>query len=103
MAERKKVVKYRKPFNINIGVAVFGIIFIYIVFNIFSYFTAEHIAVYEVGQGTIAENNTYNGLILREEKIVNSNYTGYIDYYLKPIIQPVFIRSTPLKRNWKRS
>lgn len=69
--------------NINIGVVVFGIIFIYILFNIFSYFTTEHIAVYEVGQGTIAENNTYQGLILREEKIFSSDYSGYIDYYIR--------------------
>ena len=83
MAERKKVVKYRKPFHINIGVVVFGFIFIYIVFYIFSYFTSEHIAVYEVGQGTIAENNTYYGLVLREEKIISSSYSGYINYYLR--------------------
>lgn len=83
MAERKKIVKYRKPLDINIGVVIFGIIFIYLIFNIFSYLTTEHIAVYEVGQGTIAENNTYNGLILREEKVFSSDYSGYIDYYIR--------------------
>lgn len=83
MAERKKIVKYRRPFDLNIGVVIFVIIFIYIVFNVFSYLNAKHIAVYEVGQGTIAENNTYQGLILRDEKIINSKYSGYIDYYLR--------------------
>lgn len=82
MAERKKIVKYRRPWDFNIGVVVFGIILIYIIFNVFSYLTTEHIAVYEVGQGTIAENNTYQGLILREEKVINSGHSGYIDYYL---------------------
>ena len=83
MAERKKIVKYRRPINLNIGVIVFGIIFIYIAYNTFSYFTTEHISVYEVGHGTIAENNTYYGLILREEKIFNSEYDGYINYYMR--------------------
>ncbi len=83
MAERKKIVKYRRPINLNIGVIVFGIIFIYIAFNVYSYFTTEHISVYEVGQGTIAENNTYFGLILREEKIINSDFDGYINYYMR--------------------
>lgn len=83
MAGKKKIVKYRKPLHINIGVVVFGIIFIYLIFNVFSYFTTEHVSVYEVVQGTIAENNTYNGLILREEKIVSADYSGYIDYYLR--------------------
>lgn len=83
MAGKKKIVKYRKPLHINIGVVVFGIIFIYLIFNVFSYFTTEHVSVYEVVQGTIAENNTYTGLILREEKIVSADYSGYIDYYLR--------------------
>lgn len=83
MAEKKKIVKYRKPVHLNIGVVVFGIIFIYLIFNVFSYFTTEHVSVYEIGQGTIAENNTYNGLILREEKVVSSDYNGDVDYYLR--------------------
>ncbi len=83
MAERKKIVKYRKPLNINIGVVIFGFIFVYIIYNIYAYLMTEHIAVYEVGQGTIAENNTYQGLILREEKIIYSDYAGDIDYYIR--------------------
>lgn len=83
MAGKKKIVKYRKPIHLNIGVIVFGIIFIYIIFNVFSYLTTEHVSVYEVGQGTIAENNTYNGLILREEKVISADYGGEVDYYLR--------------------
>jgi len=60
--EHKKVVKYRKPFNINIGVIIFIIIFIYLVFNVFTYITTTHTSVYEVEQGTMAENNVYRGL-----------------------------------------
>lgn len=83
MKNNKKVVKYRKPFNINIGVIIFVIIFIYLLFNIFSYLTTTHVSVYEVEQGTIAVNNIYNGLILREEKIYTSQYTGSLNYYVK--------------------
>ena len=46
--------------NFNIGVIIFVIIFIYLVFNVFSYLTETHISVYEVEQGTIAVNNVYN-------------------------------------------
>lgn len=83
MAKNKKIVNYKKPFHLNIGVVVFIIIFIYILFNIFSYFTRTHISVYEVGQGTIAENHTYNGLAIRSEAVVNADVSGYINYYLK--------------------
>lgn len=83
MSKNKKVVKYRKPFNINIGVIIFVIIFIYLVFNVFSYMTTTHISVYEVEQGTMAENNVYKGLILRDEQVYYSNYTGAVNFYVK--------------------
>ena len=81
--KNKKVVRYRKPLHINIGVIVFGIILIYLVFNLFFYFTKKHISVYEVNQGTIATNHTYRGLILRSEEIVGSAGEGEVTYFLK--------------------
>lgn len=83
MKQNKKVVKYKKPFHINIGVVIFVFIFIYLIYNIFAYMTSTHISVYEVEQGTIAENNIYRGLVLREEQVYNSNYTGALNYYVK--------------------
>ena len=83
MKKNKNVVKYRKPLNINIGVVVFIIIFIYLVFNAFTYLTEVHISPYEVEQGTIAVNNVYNGLALRSEKVCTSDYSGSVNYYVK--------------------
>lgn len=78
-----KLVKYRKPLKINIGIIIFGIILLYLMFNVFFYLTKEHISVYEVQQGTIAANHTYRGLIIRQEEIVTSTADGYVTYYLK--------------------
>ncbi len=78
-----KIVPYRKRPHLNIGIVTFLIIFLYLIFNVFSYFTTEHISTYEVEQGTIAENTSYQGLILRTEQIVTSPYSGNINYYLK--------------------
>ena len=83
MSKNNKVVKYRKTFNGNIGVIIFIFIFIYMVYNIFSYMTATHISVYEVEQGTMAENNIHRGLILRDERVFSSPYTGTLNYYVK--------------------
>lgn len=83
MGTNKKVVKYKKPFNINIGIVIFIIIFIYLIYNVFSYMTTTHIVRYEVGQGTMAENNIYQGLILRSEKVSPSAYSGTLNYYVK--------------------
>ena len=67
----------------NIGIIIFVIIFIYLIFNVFSYLTEVHISPYEVEQGTIAVNNVYNGLILRNEKVITSPYSGSLNYYVK--------------------
>lgn len=83
MAKNKKIVRYRKPFHLNIGLIIFSIIFIYIMFYIYSYFTSTHISVYEIIHGTIAINNSYTGLALRSEEIVPAEYTGEINYYRK--------------------
>ena len=54
MAKNNKIVKYKKPLSINIGVVIFAIIIIYVLFNLFVYLTSDQIAEYEVQQGTIA-------------------------------------------------
>lgn len=83
MKKNSNIVKYKKPFQFNIGVVIFVIIFIYLVFNVFSYLTETHISVYEVEQGKIAVNNVYNGLILRSEQIYTAEYSGEVNYYVK--------------------
>ena len=83
LKKSKNIIQYKKSFNINIGVIIFIIIFIYLIFNIFSYLTETHISVYEVEQGTIAVNNVYHGLILRDEKLFPSIYNGSLNYYVK--------------------
>lgn len=81
--KNKKIIKFHKASQFNIGVIIFLIILIYMVYNIFQYFTMERVAVYEVPQGTIAQNNTFTGVILREEKIYSTESPGYINYYNK--------------------
>lgn len=80
---KKEIVKYRNSGNFNIGVVIFLIIILYVLFNIFSYFTKSHIAEYQVQQGTIASNNIYQGIIVRDETVVYTDYSGYINYYVK--------------------
>lgn len=83
MEKETNVIKYRKPLNINIGVVIFFIIFIYVLFNVFMYFTETHISPYEVEQGTMAANNVYNGFVIRNETVYTSEYKGTVNYYVK--------------------
>lgn len=84
MASRNnKVAKYRKPLNINIGVIIFGIIFIYVLISIVLYVVKPQISVYEVNKGSLATNNTYQGFILRKETKVTAEKAGYINFYAR--------------------
>ena len=83
MANKDKVIKMRRMPGLNVGVVIFLIIIIYMAFNLFSYLTSSPVAEYEVGQGTIATNHVYRGLIIRDETIVYAGQSGYINYYIK--------------------
>lgn len=82
MPKKSDIVRFR-PARLNIGMAIFFIIIVYVAFNIFYYVTSESISAYQVSQGNIATNNTYQGLILREEEIYYAPYGGYINYFQK--------------------
>lgn len=81
--ENNKIVKYRKPLNINIGMIIFAAIFVYIIICIFGYFTAKHIVPYEVTAGSLSTNNIYHGIAVRNEEIITAQQTGYINYYAR--------------------
>lgn len=76
-----RVAQYRRPVNINIGMIIFAVILIYVVYSIFRYATARHVIGYEVRTGSISANSVYQGLALREEEVVGSEYSGYVNYY----------------------
>ena len=83
MPSEKNVVKYPKAPRINIGIVIFVVILFYMMYHLFAYLTTDHIAVYEVEYGTIAESNNYQGLLLREEDVFSADFGGEINYYLK--------------------
>lgn len=83
MSEKKNIVRAKNVGNFNIGVVIFFIFIIYVLFNIFSYLTKSHIAEYQVQQGTIASNYIYQGIIIRDETVEYADKNGYINYYVK--------------------
>lgn len=78
-----KITKYRRPINLNIGMIIFAVIFIYVVICVFMYFSTEHIVGYEVKEGALSSNNVYKGIALRTEKVVTSTNAGYTNYYAR--------------------
>ena len=78
--KNKRVVKYRKPLHLNVGVVVFLIIFVYIICLASSYFQRDHISIYEVTEKSISDDNTFRGIILRDETLYYADKAGYINY-----------------------
>lgn len=72
---------YRKKWNINIGVIIFGVIFIYLVVTILMYATAKHVSSYEVREGSILKDTSYTGIVLRKEIVIDAEADGYINYF----------------------
>lgn len=79
--KNNKVVKYHRPLNINIGMVIFGFILIYLIICIYTYFTKPHISSYEVVEGSLSTTTIYTGIALREERVVPSAASGYVNYY----------------------
>lgn len=71
----------RKP-KYNIGIILFGIIFIYLVITILAYVTSKKVSVYEVREGSILKDNAYTGIVLRDEQIVKADTDGYVNYFV---------------------
>ena len=81
--DEAKIVKYPKSKQLNIGIVIFGIIFVYLLATIIMYITAPRISVYEVRQGSILKDNAYTGVALRDETVIYSDATGYANYYVE--------------------
>ena len=79
--QNNKISKYRKPLNLNIGMMIFLAVLIYVLISIVMYFQTKHIVRYEVQEGSLATNNTYTGVILRDETVVHTDSAGYLNFY----------------------
>jgi len=83
LAQKKSatIKKYRKPLNINLGIVIFSVIFVYIIICIIMYFNSKHIVGYEVTMGSLSESKVYQGIAMRDEQVYYCNNAGYINYY----------------------
>lgn len=81
----KRVIKYKKRRNINVGVLIFAAIFIYFVIYVVMFLTRERISIYEVVYGQTAEssNKYYEGLIIREETVFSAPNAGYLNCFVR--------------------
>lgn len=77
------VIKYRKRKRITLGSVIFLFIFVYMVIISVSYFSRKHLSIYEVVEKEIADDDTCQGIILRDEKVYTNDQSGYISFYVR--------------------
>lgn len=81
--KNKKVIRYRKPLNINIGMIIFALIFAYMAFYVYTYMQRDKIEFYEVVEGSIVNDKRHTGIIFRTEEPRYTDCAGNINYYLR--------------------
>lgn len=81
--KNKKIVRYRRPLNINVGMIIFALIFAYMAFYVYTYMQREKIEFYEVAEGSIVNDQRHTGVILRQETTKLTHSAGNINYYLR--------------------
>ena len=81
--KNKKVIRYRRRLNTNVGIIIFAIIFIYLAFSVYTYMKNEKVQFYEVVEGNIVNDSQHTGIILRDEMVQTAEDTGYINYYVR--------------------
>lgn len=83
MADNKmtNIAVYRKKTHINIGIIIFGAVFIYLFATVLMYLTNKHVSAYEVREGSIVKDNTYTGFVIREESTITADRDGYVNYF----------------------
>ena len=83
MAENKptNIQAYQKKWHFNIGLVIFGVIFIYLAVTILMYLTGNHVSAYEVREGSILRDNAYSGFVLRDETVIQADADGYVSYF----------------------
>ncbi|MDY2812940.1 MAG: HlyD family efflux transporter periplasmic adaptor subunit [Dorea sp.] len=72
---------YQKKWHMNIGIAIYGVILIYLIVTVLLYLTGKHISAYEVREGSILKDNAYTGFGIRDEQIVKSDGSGYVNFF----------------------
>lgn len=79
--QESNILKFKQKKHLNIGIIVFGIIFIYLVVTVITFLASKDVASYEVRQGSLLTDYNCTGFAIRDEVVVYADAGGYINYY----------------------
>lgn len=77
------VIKLRKRRDVNIGIVIFLFIMVYVIINVYLFFTKSQIPLYEVQSGSLYSSVQKKGIVIRKEKLFTTHKAGYVNYYFR--------------------
>lgn len=80
---KKKIVRYRRPFYLNIVFVVFLFLLVYLGIQVYYLHTGEGLQIAEVAEGSLVKDKTFQGIVWRDERVITTDTAGYINYYLR--------------------
>ncbi|MBO6108875.1 MAG: hypothetical protein J6P16_05680, partial [Eubacterium sp.] len=78
----KSILKMRRRKLPGIAFFLILLILLYLVILIWNYFSKNHVSIYEVNTSDISDDSPLFAYVLREEEVVKSSDSGYINYYI---------------------
>ena len=76
--------QYKKPLKFNVGIFIFGMVFLYfLAFGIFQFLRKDNVSSYVVNAGSLSDNTVYTALALREEQVFTAGGSGELQLYAK--------------------
>ena len=78
-----KIKRTRKVRNLNIGILIIALVFIYMVVNIAVSLRKEHLSVYEVQAERMAFDRRTEAVIIRNEQGYYTDKAGYTNFYVR--------------------
>ena len=79
---KDSVIVFPRQSKFNIAILILLTVLVYLVVCVYSFFSKEQIVGYEVREGTLVEDNRFEAVILRDEKLIPSEATGYVSYFV---------------------
>lgn len=68
--------------RINPAMLIFIFLFLYLVIYIIFYMSKSQLTLYKVTKYNISQDNSFTGLIIRDEQVYSTSQAGYIAYYV---------------------
>lgn len=76
--------QYKKPLKFNVGIFIFGMVFLYfLAFGFFRFLRRDNVSSYVVNAGSLSDNTVYTALALREEQVFTAGDSGDLQLYAK--------------------